>query len=78
LAYEPWPAYDDRLARDEEVEVAVQVCGKIKARVMIAADADEKTLEAVAMKDEKVRAAIEGKAIRKVIVVKGRLVNIIV
>jgi leucyl-tRNA synthetase len=78
LAFEPWPTYEDRLARDEEIEVAVQVCGKIKARVMIATDTDEKTLEAVAMKNEKVRAAIEGKAIQKVIVVKGRLVNIIV
>ena len=78
LAYESWPAYDDRLARDEAVEVAVQVCGKIKARVMVSAEADEKALEAAAMGDEKVKAAIGGKAIRKVIVVKGRLVNIIV
>jgi len=77
LAYDGWPKYDERLARDEESEIAVQVCGKIKARIMVSADADEKTMQAAAMTDEKVTAAIGGRAIRKVIVVKGRLVNII-
>ncbi len=72
-----WPEYDKKLARDEEVEVAVQVCGKIKARVTVSADADEESLKSAALADESVAKAIEGKTIRKVIVVKGRLVNIV-
>ncbi|MHC5111246.1 MAG: leucine--tRNA ligase [Planctomycetota bacterium] len=77
MAYEPWPAYDEALARDEEVEVAVQVCGKIKGRITVAADADDEALQAAALADEKVAASIAGKTVRKVIVVKGRLVNIV-
>ena len=78
LAYEPWPDFDEKLARDNEVEIAIQVRGKIKSRAMVAADADEGTIQSVALADPKVVAAIGGKPIRKVIVVKGRLVNIIV
>jgi leucyl-tRNA synthetase len=77
LTYEPWPAYDEKLARDDEVEIAVQVGGKIKARVRVAADADEARLQAVALADARVQEAIAGKPARKIIVVKGRLVNII-
>jgi len=77
LAFEPWPAYDAGLARDDEVEVAVQVCGKIKGRMQVAADADEEAIKAAAMEHEPVAKAIAGKTIRKVIVVKGRLVNIV-
>ncbi len=78
LAYEAWPAYDEALARDDAVEIAVQVGGKIRSRVMVAADADEQTIQEAAMADEKVQADIAGKTVKKVIVVKGRLVNVIV
>jgi len=78
LAYEDWPAFDDKLTRDEQIEIAVQVGGKIKSRVMVAAEADEASIQAAALADPKVVAAIGGKAIRKVIVAKGRLVNILV
>ncbi len=78
LAHARWPEHDERWARDEVVEVPVQVCGKVKSRVMIAPDADEKTMEAAALGDEKIRSIIGEKPIRKVIVVKGRLVNVIV
>jgi len=77
LAYEPWPAFDEAMTRDDEVEIAVQISGKVKARLMVAADADEKAIEAAALADERVVAATAGKTIRKVIVVKGRLVNIV-
>ena len=77
LAYEPWPALDEKLARDDQVEIAVQVSGKIKARIMVAADADDDSLRDAALADTKVAAAIEGKTIRKIIVVKGRLINIV-
>jgi len=78
LAYEAWPTFEENLARDEQIEIAVQVGGKIKSRVMVAADADEAGVEAAALADPKVVAAIGGKAVRKVIVAKGRLVNILV
>ena len=77
LAYEPWPAYDENLVREEEFEVGVQVGGKIKARIMVSAEADEETIRAAALENERVRAALKDKTIRKVIVVKGRLVNIV-
>jgi len=77
LSYEPWPSHDEALAKDDEVEIAVQVTGKIKARIMVASDADEDTLRSAALAEPKVAEAIEGKTIRKVIVVPGRLVNIV-
>jgi len=73
----PWPKYDPALAKEEEVEIAVQVNGKIKARITVPADADE-AVRSLALADEKVKAAIEGKEVVKVLVVKGRLVNIVV
>jgi len=77
LAHAPWPQFDPALARDDEVEIAVQITGKVKARIMVPADADEATHERAALADDHVRAALEGKTVRKVIVVKGRLVNIV-
>ena len=74
----PWPKYDPELAKEEEVEIAVQVNGKIKARITVPADADDDTVRSLALADEKVKAAIEGKEVVKVLVVKGRLVNIVV
>ena len=73
-----WPKYDPALAKEEEVEMAVQVNGKIKARITVPADADEEQIREIALADEKVKAAIEGKEIVKVLVVKGRLVNVVV
>ncbi len=77
LAYEAWPKYDEGLTRDEEVEIAVQIGGKIKARIMVPADADGETVEAAALGHERVKSLTAGKTIRKVVVVPGRLVNII-
>ena len=78
LAYEPWPQFDDQLAREKEVELAVQVRGKIKDRIVVAADADEDLIRATALASEKVVSALAGQAPKKVIVVKSRLVNILV
>ncbi len=77
LAYEAWPEYDDAWAVDDEVEIGVQVNGKVKARVMVAADADEESVRCAALEHDRVAESVEGKTIHKVIVVKGRLVNII-
>ena len=72
---EEWPEFDPEKAKDDEVELAVQVNGKVKARITVAADAAEDDVKAVAL--EAVKAAVEGKDLKKVIVVPGRLVNIV-
>ena len=77
LAYAGWPVFDAALVQVDEVEIAVQVNGKIKARMMVPADADEKVLEKIALENEDVAKALQGKTIRKVIVVPGRLVNFV-
>jgi len=78
LAHEPWPQYDENLAKEKQVELAVQVNGKVKDRIVVAAEADEESIKAVALGSDKVVAALDGKTPRKVIVVKSRLVNIVV
>ncbi len=78
LAYEPWPQYDANLLKAESVEIPVQVNGKLKAKLTVPAGLDAKALEELAKNDDKVRAALEGKAIKKVIVVPGKLVNLVV
>ena len=78
LAYEPWPAHDPALLKDEEIEVPVQVNGKLRGRVVVPADADGAQLEAAARRDERIAALLEGKTIRKVVVVPGKLVNFVV
>jgi len=72
-----WPAFDDAMLRDDEIEIPVQIMGKVKARVMAPADADAETLESIALADEQVKRLIEGKTVRKVVAVPGRMVNIV-
>jgi leucyl-tRNA synthetase len=77
LAYESWPEYDPELIKEREIELAVQVNGKIKERIVVAADASEEQIKQQALSGEKVMAAIAGREPRKVIVIKSRLVNIV-
>jgi len=77
LTDHPWPRYDPELAKDDQVEIAVQIMGKVKSRITVPANADEKRLEEAALADERIQRELEGKTIRKVITVKGRLVNIV-
>jgi leucyl-tRNA synthetase len=78
LAHGPFPEADPAYLVDDTVEYPVQVNGKVRGRVVVGADADDETLKAVAMADEKVRAFLAGATPRKVIVVPGRLVNLVV
>jgi len=73
-----WPEADPRVAAEEEVEVVVQVNGKVRSRLRVPADISEKELQELALSDEKVKKAIEGKNVAKVIVVPRRLVNVAV
>ncbi|MGA2538041.1 MAG: leucine--tRNA ligase [Terracidiphilus sp.] len=74
----PWPASDAELAKEDELEIPVQINGKLVILVRVPADADSRTLEAAAMADEKIQARIAGKAVVKIIVVPGKLVNLVV
>jgi len=74
----PWPKSDPGLAREDEIEIPVQINGKVTAVVRVAAGADPKTIETAALADEKVRTRTAGKSIVKVIVVPGRAVNLVV
>jgi leucyl-tRNA synthetase len=78
LAYEAWPSYDESLLKADTVEVPVQINGKLKAKLKVAADLSKEALEQAAMSDAKVKGLLEGKSIKKVIVVPGKLVNLVV
>jgi len=73
-----WPEYDRNAVIDEEVLVVVQVNGKLRSKVTVAVDTCEEELKALAMADEKVLLFTEGKTIRKIIYVPGKLINIVV
>ncbi|HUT31524.1 MAG TPA: leucine--tRNA ligase [Sedimentisphaerales bacterium] len=78
LAHEPWPEYDRQLIREEEIELAIQVNGKIRDKIVVSADATEEQIKEKALRCEKVISAMAGKDPRKIIVVKSRLVNVVV
>ncbi|PWW26198.1 leucyl-tRNA synthetase [Cytobacillus oceanisediminis] len=77
IAYEAWPAFDEAKMVDDEVEIVIQINGKVKAKLMVPADAKKDLLEQIAMGDDKVKEQIDGKTVRKVIAVPGKLVNIV-
>ena len=78
LSVAPWPTYDEAKTVESTVELAVQVNGKLKCTIKLAADADKQTAIDTAMAEEKVQHAIEGKQIVKQIVVPGKIVNLVV
>ena len=77
MADAPWPTYDESLCEDAEVEIVVQVMGKVRSRFLAAKGADNETLQERALSDDRIAAWLEGKTVRKVIVVPDRLVNIV-
>jgi leucyl-tRNA synthetase len=74
----PWPKSDPELAKEDEIEIPVQINGKLVAVVRVAAEADPKTIEDAALANEKVRERTSSKNVMKVIVVPGRAVNLVV
>ena len=76
LAYAPWPEYDASLLVEDTVEIPVQVNGKVRGRIVVAADAGQDAMLAAAKGNEKVAKFLEGKSIVKEIVVPGRRVNL--
>lgn len=78
LSYAQWPTYDESKLVDDEVEVAVQVAGKVRAKIIVAKDASKEEIEKVALADDKVQEYMAGKNLVKIIVIPGKLVNIVV
>jgi leucyl-tRNA synthetase len=78
LAAEPWPAHDPEALRTSEVTVVLQVNGKLRSQITVAADATSEEIETQAMNDQNVSRHIEGKTIVKTIVIPGKLVNVVV
>ena len=77
VADAPWPEHDESMLGSDTVELPVQIGGKVRAKITVPADAPPADVEAAALANERVAEAIAGKAVRKVIVVPGRLVNIV-
>ncbi|MBG9456761.1 leucyl-tRNA synthetase [Lysinibacillus sphaericus] len=78
LSYKEWPTYDESKLVDDEVEIAVQVLGKVRAKIVVAKDASKEEIEKVALADDKVQEYMAGKDLVKIIVIPGKLVNIVV
>nr|MDD6335467.1 leucine--tRNA ligase [bacterium] len=77
LVRAPWPQYDEALCREDTVEMAIQVLGKVRAKVTMPAGADEAAIREAALADANVQRWLEGKTVQKIIIIPGRLVNIV-
>ena len=78
LAYEPWPTYSEALTRDAEIEIPVQILGKLRGKVTVPAGSDQATLITAARADPRIAELLTGKEVVKTIVVPGKLVNFVV
>jgi leucyl-tRNA synthetase len=78
LAHEPWPEFNPELAKEDTIEVPVQINGKLRGKITVSADADTAALEAAARAEPRIAELLAGKHIVKVIAVPGRLVNFVV
>jgi leucyl-tRNA synthetase len=78
LEYQPWPAYDEKLLVEETIELAVQINGKLRDKITVSATATPAEIEKLALSADKIKPLIEGKQVKKVVVVPKRLVNIVV
>ncbi|GGC80955.1 leucine--tRNA ligase [Thalassobacillus devorans] len=77
IAYQSWPAYAESKLVEEEVEIVIQVMGKVRAKMTVSKDASKEDLEKEAIEHEKIQEWLEGKTVRKVIAIPGKLVNIV-
>ncbi len=77
IHHQAWPEVDEKMLVDDEIEIPVQILGKLRGKVMVPAGADAKAMEAIALADPKIAAQLEGKTVKKVIAVPGRMVNIV-
>jgi leucyl-tRNA synthetase len=77
ITRQPWPSYDEALLAEAEVEIVIQINGKMRARLKVTTNAGDETLKAAALALPKIAEAVAGKEIRKVVIVPNKLVNIV-
>ena len=73
-----WPEYDEGALVRDSVEIVVQINGKVKEKLVVAADADRQELEKIALENDRIKHLLDGKTVVKVVAVPGRLINIVV
>ena len=78
LAHQAWPTWDEALCREDSVEVAVQVNGRVRGHVVLSHTASEAAARTAALNADGVRAHLAGRTVRKVVYVPGRVVNLVV
>ena len=78
LAYQPWPSYDEKYTRDDMIELPIQINGKVRDHIVVPAGAGRQEVERAALDDPRIRKYLDGKTVRKVIVVPQKLVNLVV
>ena len=78
LAYEPWPSYDPQKTLEEQIEIVLQVNGKVRGKLLIPQGADQANVEQLARLDANVQRHLEGKQVKRVIVVPNKIVNIVI
>ena len=77
IAYQHWPKVDPAMLRDDQIEMPVQILGKVRGKITVPADANAKAVELAALADAKIAQMLEGKTVKKVIVVPGKIINIV-
>lgn len=77
ITYQPWPSYDESLLVDDEVEIVVQVNGKVRAKIKVSRDVSKEDMQQIALDNDIIKGEIEGKEVKKVIAVPQKLVNIV-
>jgi leucyl-tRNA synthetase len=75
---EKWPVWDEEAAKEEEIELVIQINGKLRGKTMIPAGLEDDAIKEKAFADPKVQELLKGKTVKKIVVVKGKLVNIVV
>jgi leucyl-tRNA synthetase len=73
-----WPRWDEEAAKEEQIELVVQVNGKLRSKVIISAGTPDDEIKRIALEDDRIKEIMSGKPVKKVIVVKGKLVNIVI
>ncbi len=74
----PWPVWDEEIAKEEEIELVIQINGKLRGKIMIPAGLDDESVKEKAFSDAKIQEHIKGKTLKKVVVIRGKLVNIVI
>jgi leucyl-tRNA synthetase len=77
IADASWPAYDEAMLREDRIELPVQIMGKVRGKITVPADADQAAVERAALADARIGELLAGKTVRKVVVVPGKIVNIV-